>query len=50
MGGGIIVRGGFKNDFLVRQVWIKTKICSVFERFTTIGQDFGKSQAVGGVV
>ena len=48
---GVEARGGFWNDFLVRQIWIKIRIKT---RTSTIlnylRQDFGSSQAVSDVV
>ena len=43
-------RGEFENIFLVRQVRIKSRTFLVFERFTGIGKDFGKSQNLSDVV
>ena len=43
-------RGEFENNFLVRQVWIKSRTFLVFERFSGIGKDFGKSQNLSDVV
>ena len=43
-------RGGFRNDFLVRQIRIKTRTSTNLNDSIQFWQDFGTSQAVSDVV